>query len=67
MPSKLQLLQRFAVAGSGEGKSIRSEEDQAIYVGISHPTNRLAQPDDVKMEKKEKSVKEGEPSAAGAK
>ena len=34
-PSKLQLLQRFAVAGFGEGKSIRPEEDQAIYVGIS--------------------------------
>ena len=40
-PSKLQLLQQFAVAGIEEGKSIRSTKDQAIYVGISTPTNRL--------------------------
>ena len=43
MPSKLQLLQQFAVAGSKEGNSIGSKEDQAIYVGISTPTNRLAE------------------------
>ena len=36
-PSKLQLLQQFTVAGSAKGSSIRSEEDQAIYVGISTP------------------------------
>ena len=67
MPSKLQLLQQFAVAGSEEGNSIGSKEDQAIYVGISTPTNRLAEKDTVKMEKKEKTSNKGEPSAAGAK
>ena len=41
-PVKLQLLQRLAVDRFGEGNSIRSKEDQAIYVGISSPTNRLA-------------------------
>ena len=40
--SKLQILQQFSVAGNGAGKSIQSEKDQAIYVGISSPTNRLA-------------------------
>ena len=40
--NKLELLQQFAVAGSEEGKEIRSMKDQAIYVGISNPTNRLA-------------------------
>ena len=39
-PSKLQLLQQFAVAGCGDGKTIRSEKDQAVYVGITNPTNR---------------------------
>ena len=39
-PSKLQLLQRFAVAGYEHGKEIRSKKDQAIYVGIINPTNR---------------------------
>ena len=67
MPSKLQLLQQFAVAGSKEGNSIGSKEDQAIYVGISTPTNRLAEKDIVKMEKKEKTGDKGEPSAVGAK
>ena len=42
MPSNLQLLQQFAVAGSEEGKQIWSKKDHAIYVGISHPTNRVA-------------------------
>ena len=67
MPSKLQLMQQFVVTTSEEGKSIRSLEDQAIYVGISNPTNRLADDDVVKMQKKEKSEKEGEPSVAGMK
>ena len=66
-PSKLQLLQQFAVAGIEEGKSIRSTKDQAIYVGISTPTNRLAHPEDVKMEKKGKAGEKGEPSVAGVK
>ena len=64
-PSKLQLLQQFTVAGLEEGKSIRSLEDQTIYVGISNPTDRLAGDDAVKMKKEEKAVKQGEPSAAG--
>ena len=67
MPSKLQLLQQFAVAGSKEGNSIGSKEDQAIYVGISNPTNRLAEKDAEKVEKQEKSGDKGEPSAAGEK
>ena len=61
-PSKLQLLQRFTVARSAEGSSIRSEKDQAIYVGISHPTNRLAQSDEeksVKTQKKERKLEDG--------
>ena len=53
-PSKLQLLQQFAVAGLEERKSIRSLEDQAIYVGISNPTNRLAGDDAKKRQKKKK-------------
>ena len=43
IPSKLQLLQQFAVARSEEGKQIWSKKDHAIYVGISNPTNRLAE------------------------
>ena len=42
-------------------------EDQAIYVGISTPTDRLAIENIVKREKEEKTGKKGEPSAAGAK
>ena len=42
-------------------------EDQAIYVGISTPTDRLAIEHAVKREKEEKSGKKGEPSAAGVK
>ena len=64
-PSKLQLLQQFAIAGSAEGKKIRSMEDQAIYVGISNPTNRLADDDAVRTKTGEKANKKGEPSAAG--
>ena len=61
-PSKLQLLQRFTVARSEEGNSIRSEKDQAIYVGISHPTDRLAKSDEeksVKTQKKDRSIENG--------
>ena len=61
-PSKLQLLQRFTVAGSEKGSSIRSKKDQAIYVGISHPTGRLAKSDEeksVKTQKKERKVEDG--------
>ena len=61
-PSKLQLLQRFTVAGSQKGSSIRSEKDQAIYVGISHPTDRLPKSDEeksVKTQKKERNVEDG--------
>ena len=62
-PSKLQLLQRFTVAGSEKGSSIRSQKDQAIYVGISHPTDRLAKSDEekenVKTQKKDRSIEDG--------
>ena len=61
-PSKLHLLQRFTVAGSEKGSSIRSDKDQAIYVGISHPTDRLAKSDEeksVKTQKKERKVEDG--------
>ena len=59
MPSKLQLLQQFAVAGSEEGKQIWSKKGHAIYVGISNPTSRLAK-DGEKNENKngEKRTKE---------
>ena len=49
--SKLQVLQRFSVAGDGDGSQIRSEEDQAIYVGMLNPTDRV---DDKKEEKDKK-------------
>ena len=57
MPSKLQLLQQFVVARSEEGKQIWSEKDHAIYVGISHPTSRLATCDEQVEDKKEKKEK----------
>ena len=47
-PSKLQVLQQFTIAGFAEGKKIRSLEDQAIYAGISNPTDRLAGKDAIK-------------------
>ena len=66
MPSKLHLLQQFAVAGSEEGNQIRSCKDHAIYVGISNPTSRLAENGETVGDKKEeKANKKGEPSAAG--
>ena len=42
MPSKLLILQQFTVARIEDGKQIRSSKDQAIYVGMVNPTNRLA-------------------------
>ena len=39
--SKLQILQRFSVAGDGDGSQIRSEKDQAMCVGMLNPTNRV--------------------------
>ena len=53
-PRKLHLLQQFTVARSEQGKSIRSMEDQAIYVGISTPTDRLAIENAVKRKKRKK-------------
>ena len=49
-PVKLQLLQPFAVDRFEEGNSIRSKKDQAIYVGISNPTDRLAETNEDKLE-----------------
>ena len=48
--SKLQILQQISVIGNGARKSIRSQKDQAIYVGISNPTNRLVNEDTEKKE-----------------
>ena len=62
-PVKLQFLQSFAVDRFEEGKFIRSKKDQAIYVGISNPTDRLAAED---AEKKDKKDKKGQ-STAGSK
>ena len=47
----MQVLQRFSVVGDGDGIQIRSEEDQAIYVGMLNPTDRV---DDKKEEKDKK-------------
>ena len=44
-------MQRFSVLGDGDGSQIRSEEDQAIYVGMLNPTDRV---DDKKEEKDKK-------------
>ena len=38
----MQILQPFSVAGTETGSQIRSSEDQAIYVGMVNPTDRLA-------------------------
>ena len=65
-PDKLQFLQQLFVAKFGNGKQIRSEQDQAIYVGISNSTNRLAEMDENGGDKKEENEnKNGEVSAAG--
>ena len=68
-PVKLQLLQRLAVDRFGKGNSIRSKEDQAIYVGISNPTNRLAVKSggDGDQEEKAENDKKGQPTVAGSK
>ena len=59
----MHLLQQFAVAGCTEGSKIRSSQDQAIYVGISTPTNRSETTDD-SGDKKEENHKKGEPTVA---
>ena len=66
-PSKLQLLQQFAVAGFAEGDKIQSKKDQAIYVGITNPTNRLAVKNggDGDQEEKTEKDKKGQVTAAG--
>ena len=65
VPSKLQLLQQFAIAGSEEGKQIWSKKDHAIYVGISNPISRLAEDGENNgVKKEEKENKKGEPPAA---
>ena len=48
----MQILQQFTVVGSRNGNLIRSEKDQAIYVGRKSPTNRLAN-DEKAQRKKE--------------
>ena len=66
MPSKLHLLQQFAVVGSREGNQIRSSKDHAIYIGISNPTSRMdGSGDKLGVKKEEKENKENEPSAIG--
>ena len=56
----MQVLQHFSVAGDGDGNEIRSKKDQAIYVGMLNPTNR------VDGDKKEEKDKKGQ-STAGSK
>ena len=68
MPSKLHLLQQFAVVGSREGNQIQSSKDHAIYVGISNPTSRIdGSGDKLGVKNEEKENKEDEPSAVGTK
>ena len=62
----MQLLQQFAVAGYGDGKKIRSEKDQAIYVGITNPTNRSGV-NEKSGEKTEENYKKGQKTAEGEK
>ena len=66
--SKLQILQQFAVAGAENGKPIRSEKDQAIYVGVDIPTDRLAVQKAGGDDKEENSQidKKGQPTAVGS-
>ena len=66
-PVKLQLLQKLAVDRFGEGNSIRSIMDQAIYVGISNPTNRLAEMDENSGEEKVERDKKGQTPTKGEK
>ena len=51
------MLQHFSVGGDGDGNEIRSKKDQAIYVGMLNPTNR------VDAEKKEEKDKKGQSTA----
>ena len=69
MPGKLQILQRFTVAGFEEGKQIRSCKDQAIYVGMANPTNRLANDgkgEATEEEKEDKNIHKEESTAEGS-
>ena len=66
-PSKLQLLQQYAVAGFEEGKEIRSRKDHAIYVGITNPTTRSENEAEKSGEKTEVNDKKGQTTAEGAK
>ena len=59
--SKLQIFQQFSIAGDGHGSQIRSEKDQAMYVGMFNPTNSI---DDGKKEGKDK---KGQETAEGSK
>ena len=61
----MQVLQQFAVARYEDGKEIRSKKDQAIYVGITNPTNRSAV-DQKCGEKTEEKDKKGQKTAEGA-
>ena len=65
--SKLQILQPFSVAGDRLGKSICSEKEQAIYVGISNPTDRLAETNAEKLSEKVEDYKKGQVTAEGSK
>ena len=59
--SKLQILQQFSVAGDGDGSQIRSAKDQAMYVGMLNPSNR------VDGDKKEEKDKKGQETTEGSK
>ena len=59
-PVKLQSLQPFAVDRFEEGNSTRSKKDQAIYVGISNPTDRLAETNEGKQNGKMVNDKKGQ-------
>ena len=50
-PAQLQLMQRFAVSRLEKGDKSGQDKGQAIYVGITNPTNRLAATDETSGEK----------------
>ncbi|MCV6601299.1 MAG: hypothetical protein OIF54_07020, partial [Cohaesibacter sp.] len=50
-PAQLQLLQQFAVSRLEKGEKSGQQKGQAIYVGITDPTIRLALTDDKSREK----------------
>ena len=49
--AQLQLMQRFAMSRLEKGDQSGQDEGQAIYVGITNPTNRLATTDEKSGEK----------------